>query len=202
MCSSNPFPCKAFFKNRNIYITVVILLLHMLSEYNGWKVLAAFFNNPLKEFGLRELSREIELAPKSVKNYLKEFINKNIIIKKIRNKLPTYKANRENQDFLLYKRINNQEILNESGLIKFIYDSCLPNTIILFGSFSRGEDIENSDVDLYVQSKEKRLELEKYEKLINRRINIFFSSDFNKLSSELKNNIINGIILKGYLKVF
>ena len=41
-----------------------------------------------------------------------------------------------------------------------------------------------------------------FEKKLNRKINIFFSDNFNKLSKELRNNIINGIILKGYLKVF
>jgi len=174
----------------------------MLSDYNAWKVLTAFFNNPLKEFGLRELSRKVKLAPKSVKNYLKEFIKKKIIIESVRNKSPIYKANRENEKFIFYKKICNQEILKESEVIKYIYDSCLPDMIILFGSFSKGEDIKNSDVDLYVQSKEKKLTLEKYEKMIGRKINIFFSPDLNKLSNELKNNIINGIIIKGYLKVF
>jgi len=47
-----------------------------------------------------------------------------------------------------------------------------------------------------------QLNLKKYEKELKRRINIFFESNFEKLSNELKNNIINGVILSGYLKVF
>lgn len=57
-------------------------------------------------------------------------------------------------------------------------------------------------MDLFVISKEEKLDLNKFEKKLNKEINIFFSEDFDKLSKELKNNIINGIILKGYLKVF
>jgi len=33
-------------------------------------------------------------------------------------------------------------------------------------------------------------------------ISLLFSEDFGELSNELKNNILNGVILKGYLKVF
>ncbi|MDD5417998.1 MAG: nucleotidyltransferase domain-containing protein [Candidatus Nanoarchaeia archaeon] len=174
----------------------------MLSNYNKWAVLTAFFNEPLKEFGLRELSRKVKLAPKSVKNYLKEFIKQEIIIEKSKDKTPLYNANRDNKEFIFYKKINNQSILRSAGLIDYIYDACLPDVMILFGSFSKGEDIKTSDVDIYLQCNDKRINLEKYEKLIERKINLFFSSSFNKLSNELKNNILNGVIMKGYLKVF
>jgi hypothetical protein len=33
-------------------------------------------------------------------------------------------------------------------------------------------------------------------------VSLFFEEHFNELSKELRNNILNGIILKGYLKVF
>jgi predicted nucleotidyltransferase len=77
----------------------------------------------------------------------------------------------------------------------------MPDAIILFGSASKGEDIKGSDIDLYVQCNEKKLELSKYEKKLNRKINLFFEKNFDKLSSELKQNIINGDKLKGFLKV-
>ena len=78
----------------------------------------------------------------------------------------------------------------------------MPDVIILFGSASKGEDVEGSDVDLFLICKDKKLNLKKYEEKIRRSINIFFSNDFNKLSEELRHNIINGVVLKGYLKVF
>ena len=77
----------------------------------------------------------------------------------------------------------------------------MPSVIILFGSASRGEDLKESDLDIFLECKETKLNAEKYEKELNRKINLFFG-EFNKLSSELKNNILNGTVLKGYLKVF
>ena len=78
----------------------------------------------------------------------------------------------------------------------------MPEVIVLFGSAAKGEDIKTSDIDLFIQCKERKIELEKFEKKINRRISLFFAEDFSDLSGELRNNLINGIKLKGYLKVF
>ena len=40
------------------------------------------------------------------------------------------------------------------------------------------------------------------EKIFSRKITPFFEENFPRLSNELKNNILNGIVLKGYIKVF
>jgi predicted nucleotidyltransferase len=178
----------------------------MLQNYNKWKVLQVFFEQPLAESGLqlREISRKTKLAPTSVKNYLQELKKEQLILEKksrVQN-YPVYFANRDEDNFKLYKKIDLIIRIKQSGLLEYIYDSCLPNTIILFGSSSRGEDTESSDIDIFLQSSEKKLNIKKHEKILNKEINLFFESKFSKLSLELKNNIINGIVLQGYLKVF
>lgn len=190
------------FINSNIYITVVILLLQMLQNYNKYRVLAVFFDNPTREFHIRYLGRRLKLAVTSVTNYLKELTKENFIIKSKEGLYPSYKANRDYDDFKFYKKVHNVIKIRESGLIKYLDEFCLPTNIILFGSFSKGKDIESSDIDIFVEAKEKKANLEKYEKRLNRKINLFFEENFNKLSKELRNNIINGIKLEGYLKVF
>ena len=174
----------------------------MLQKYNRYKILQDFFDFPRREFHIREICRLTKISQPSVMNHLKELLKENLIIKERKSIYPIFRANRENEQFKTYKKFNIISRLDKTKLIDYIYDSCLPNSIILFGSASKGEDIEKSDIDLFVQSNEKKLNLEKYEKLLNREVNLFFQEDFNKLSKELRNNIINGIILKGYLKVF
>ncbi|MDK2907965.1 MAG: uncharacterized protein PWQ87_423 [Candidatus Woesearchaeota archaeon] len=178
----------------------------MLKKDNLQKVLEVFFDNPLPEgsgFQLREISRKIKLAPKSVKLYLEELENENLIVKKEHrvHKYPTYYANRDNDYFKFLKRLNIIRRIKESGLLDYLDDECMPDVIILFGSASKGEDIEGSDIDLYLQCNEKKLDLTKFEGELKRKINIFFEKDFDKLSEELKQNIINGDKLKGYLMV-
>lgn len=194
-------------KKRNIYISVVIILLHMLQNYNKYKILKIFFDDPLPKgtpYQLREISRKADLAPTSVKIYLNELTKEEFIIKSKHriNSYPVYSANRSDEQFKFYKKIDITISIKESGLLDYLSNQCMPDAIILFGSASKGEDLADSDVDLFLLCKERELALEKYEKQIKRKINIFFSTDFNKLSSELKNNILNGVILKGYLKVF
>ena len=178
----------------------------MLKKDNIYRVLEVFFNNPLPTgigFQLREISRNITLAPKSVKLYLEELEKENLIIKKEHriHKYPVYYANRDDNYFRLLKKLNIIIRIKESGLLDYLNEKCIPDVIILFGSASKGEDIKDSDIDLYLQCNEKKLNLSKYEKELKRKINIFFEKNFDKLSEELKQNIINGDKLKGYLRI-
>ena len=196
---------KYILENSNIYISVVIILLHMLKKDNLYRVLEVFFEDPLPVgigFQLREISRKIKLAPKSVKLYLEELEKENLIIKKEHriHKYPVYYANRDDNYFKFLKRLDIVRSIKESGLLDYLDEKCMPNAIILFGSASKGEDVKGSDIDLYLQCEEKKLNLSKYEKELKRKINLFFERDFDKLSDELKMNIINGDILAGYLK--
>lgn len=174
----------------------------MLQKYSKYRILQEFFDFPRKDFQMREVSRRVRLAQPSVINHLKSLTKEKLIIKEKKGTYPTFKANRDSEIFRVYKKLNLIFRLYQYGLISYIYDSCLPNVIILFGSASKGEDIEESDIDLFVQSPEKKLNILRYEKLLNRKITLFFEENFARLSNELKNNILNGIVLRGYVKVF
>lgn len=89
----------------------------------------------------------------------------------------------------------------ESGLIDYLVDEYSPSSIILFGSFSKGEAVLESDIDLFVESRKKDVSLSKYEQKLGHSIQIFNESSINKLPSELKNNIVNGIKLWGYFEL-
>ena len=174
----------------------------MLQNYSRYRILQEFFDFPTKDFFMRELSRKTKISQPSVINHLRALMKEGLIIREEKGLYPTYKANRENEIFKILKISNLILRMKSSGLIDYIYDTVFPDVIILFGSAARGEDIETSDIDLFVQAKEKKLKLAKYEKQLNRKISIFFKEDFGKLNEELKNNILNGIVLKGYIKVF
>ncbi|MBI2144300.1 nucleotidyltransferase domain-containing protein [Candidatus Woesearchaeota archaeon] len=179
----------------------------MLQNYNKWRILGIFFNDPLPEgggFQLREIGRKAKLAPTSVKNYLKKLKAEGLIreSKHRAQGFPIYSANRENEKYIFYKKLNTLTLVFESGLISYLNDLCMPGAIVLFGSAAKGEDTIESDLDLFMLCKKREAELHRFEKVIGRRISLFFTENFSELSSELKNNIINGIRLNGYLKVF
>ncbi len=176
----------------------------MLKKDNRTKVLEVFFLDPIPEGGhrLRELSRKTGIAPLSVKNYLDEFSKENLVRTKRIHNSPAYYANTESDHLKFLKKVYNTQSIKESGVVEYLYETCIPDVIILFGSYSKGENIPGSDVDLYVQCRQKHLDLGIYEKKLSAKINIFFSESFGKLSKELKNNLLNGIILHGYIKIF
>ena len=178
----------------------------MLQNYNKWRLAGVFFGNPMPEsngFQLRELSRLAKIAPTSTKIYLKKLKADGIIKDSLhRPGYPLYSADRESAAYKFYKVIYNLSLIHESGILEYLQEACMPDAIVLFGSFSKGEDTKDSDIDLFLLCSEEKTNLIKFEKKIGRRVSLFFSENFNSLSSELRNNIINGIKLKGYLKVF
>lgn len=179
----------------------------MWKKYNKYRVLKPFFDNPHPKgigFQLRELSRILKLAPKSVSIYLKD-LEKDGMVLKAKHRIhgyPVYYANTENEFFKLYKRMDMVASIHESGLIDYLEDKIMPESIILFGSAARGEDNAESDLDIFIEAKENDIDIEKFERILKRRINLLFSQKFKALSNELKNNIINGIKLGGYLKAY
>ena len=107
-------------------------------------------------------------------------------------------ANRENSDFTRLKRLHNLELIYTSSLINHLSESYNhPKAIILFGSFSRGEDIEKSDIDIAVITNKKlNLDLPKYENILKKVINLH-EVNLDKISEEFKANLLNGIVLDG-----
>ena len=164
-------------------------------------ILEFLFDHPRGSFNGREVARELGVSAPAVKKAIKYLVEEELINveKKV---ILDIRLNFENPFVMRLKKLHNLSKIFDSGVVDYIYDVCLPNSIILFGSYSLGEDLENSDIDIFVESKSKKLDLKDYEKFLKRDISIFFEGDFSKLSKELRNNIVNGVVLKGYLRVF
>lgn len=174
----------------------------MMQNYSMYRVLEVFFRNPRKAFLIREISRLLKLSQPSVRLHLKHLQKEGLIIRLSEGLYKGYKANRDDELFKLLKQQNTVLSLHQSGCIKELSEKIMPQAIILFGSAAKGEDIEDSDIDVFVEGEEEEIELEKYEKILKRKISILFESDFKIISAELKNNIINGIRLYGFLRAF
>lgn len=109
---------------------------------------------------------------------------------------------RESPKAIDLKRTENLRLVYESGLADFL-DKKFPGcAVILFGSYSLGEDTEKSDIDIAViGSKRKEVDLAKFEKLLERNINMQFYEDMKRIDKNLKSNILNGITLSGVVEV-
>ncbi len=153
-----------------------------------------------KPLNQREIAKTLGVSPTAVAKGTAQ-IEKEDLASVTRSKtmnLITIELNRDNEMALAFKRTENLRMIYETGLAGFLRDSFPGGTIILFGSYSLGEDIITSDIDIAVIGrKPKTLELEKYEKALDREININFYTSWKDVHKHLKDNILNGILLYG-----
>ncbi|HCC24516.1 MAG TPA: hypothetical protein DEP85_03255 [Holosporales bacterium] len=146
----------------------------------------------------REVAKTLEVSPTAITNSVPKLLEFQLLkLEKVRNiNLITF--NRDEQKAIELKRIENLKSIYISGLTDYLHNELAGGTIILFGSYSKGEDTTTSDIDIAViERKNKMLGLEKYEKLLNRKINANFYNSWKDIHKHLKNNILNGIILYG-----
>lgn len=165
-----------------------------------YRILELFMQYPNKDFSVRGIARILKLSHATVINHIKELLELELIRKKNETLYPTYYANTESEKLKSYKKNVIAFSIKESGLIEYIKDKTLPSSIVVFGSCAKGVYTEKSDIDIFVEAKETKLDLSKYEKKLKRSINLLSESKINKLSNELRNNILNGIVLGGFIK--
>ncbi|MEK6874069.1 MAG: nucleotidyltransferase domain-containing protein [Nanoarchaeota archaeon] len=156
---------------------------------------------------LREIARLLKRSPTAVSNALQNLEKERLIkIKKQGSiNLLSIEFNRDNQNAIDLKRVENLKMIYESGFAKFLGDSFPGCTIILFGSYSRGDDVwtntiegYKSDIDIAViGTKGKEINILKFDKLLEREIIINFYSSFKEIHKDLRDSILNGIILSG-----
>jgi len=165
----------------------------IIQKCSIWKVAQVFFIEPTKTHYIKEISRKIKLAHTSVKKHVTDLLKEGLIENDSRGVFKGYKSARENPDFIFAKKISNIIQLRESGLLDALKDK-YPKSIILFGSYDKGEDIESSDIDIFVSSKKFKIDKEKFEKYLNRNIHILFEDEVN---SSLMGSIKQGNLIFG-----
>ena len=163
-----------------------------------------FFLNTTKRLRVRQIERELKLPLRSVIRYTKELEQEKIIKSEIISNINLYSADRSSKFFLLEKKLYNIKLLYHLGLIDKLIEEYNNPVIILFGSFSKGEDIESSDIDLYIElSRKEKIDLKQIEKKLNKNIKLFIYKNIKEVENkELANNIINGITLNNFIEVF
>ena len=149
----------------------------------------------------RGIARILNVSPTAVAKALYLLDKEKIVIvsKSKEMNLTSIQLNRDKA--VGFKRVENLKLIYESGLLGFLEEKFPGSTIILFGSYSKGEDTIKSDIDIAIIGKEKKIDLIKFDKLLERRIFLHFYPSLKEMKKELKENILNGIILFGGIEL-
>ncbi len=162
-----------------------------------------FFTNPTGKMRVRHIEKALKLPLPSVIRYCKELEQEGILKTTRIGNVVFYTADRGNERFLLEKKVWNIRQLYVSGLVEHLKVNAYNPTIIVFGSYAKGEDVENSDIDVYIETTKKDIDISKFEKVLNRKIQMFVYTTIREVkNSHLANNMINGVVLNGFLEVF
>ncbi len=168
-------------------------------EYEVFSLVCAKAGEKLSQ---REIANLLKVSPTGVAKSIKRLQEKNFVKLERTKTINFISFNRDEQKAIELKRVENLKNIYVSGLSNYLEEQLAGSTVILFGSYSRGEDTKSSDIDIAVIGrKDKILKLEKYENTLNRKININFYKLWKEIDKHLKNNIFNGIVLHGNIEL-
>ena len=148
----------------------------------------------------RAIAKFLDVSPPAVMKALPLLEEENILkIKQDKeSKRWAIELNTDNHRVIQLKRAENLKHIYESGLEEYLEKTYAGATIVVFGSYSRGDDIHNSDIDLAVIGRKKKEgDVRKYEQVLERKIHINFYESWSKIHTHLKENLCNGIVLSG-----
>lgn len=168
------------------------------------EILRFLFVKPGASFTERALAKHLSVSPTAVSNALKGLEKTGLV--KVRKDMESGRLsiglNRDNPTAFFMKRIENLRLIYESGIANYLSEKFPGSTIILFGSYSFGEDAAGSDVDIaIIGSAKKAADLKKFSKLLEREISLNFYDDLSEIDKNLRENILNGILLSGGVRL-
>ncbi len=168
-------------------------------------ILKPFFEEPNRKFSIRELSRILKVNHTTVRQYLIK-LAKDGFLSATQEGVYSFYQFALSKKSLNLKLYYNLEKIRKSNLIEDLEKSYDLPIIALFGSYASAMDDITSDMDICLISNiEKEFQLEKYEKILNRKVSLhkFTRKSWDKAKKSnpnLINNICNGIILSGELE--
>lgn len=166
-----------------------------------YKILELFMEDSGRDFSVRGIARLLKISHATVLNHLGALKHLDLIRKKSSQIYPLYYANTESAKLKFYKKSGISFKILESGLIEHLRKETAPASIILFGSCAKGTYTNKSDIDIFVEAPNTKVDISKFEKKLKRTINILFEAKIGGLSAELRNNILNGIVLDGFIRL-
>lgn len=167
------------------------------------EVLQLFLDYPSKHWRFKEINERVALPENKTSAWLKKFIEQDLI-KRIKEtgKQPYYLASYLSPRYINTKKLFALNQFHQSGLLDYLSSIKEAQAIILFGSFFRGDWHQQSDIDLFIYGKIKKLKVYPFQYKLDREIQIFNcrnKKELKKFGQDLLQSIIKGMTLKGEL---
>ena len=161
-------------------------------------------NSPLKEWHFEEIVKEANITKAVANKWLKKY-TKEGLVKRIKRpkRFSFFTVGNNNAIYHSLKKLYALEQLHKCGLIPKLLSVETAQTIILFGSISRGDWYKDSDIDLFIYGNIPDFNKKLYESRLHRHIelHVFESQkEIRDVKTGLVKNIINGYVIKGQVQ--
>lgn len=161
-------------------------------------------DNPYEKYYLREASRLLNMSPMTLKRSLELLLKSKLIRKEKTKNQILYSANTQSHAFRHLKISRSLSWLENKNLIEFLKKR-IPgiSSIMLYGSYAKGEDDKKSDIDIMVISPAKKDLLPELDKLLGKEVNIsvFSAAEWSRQAKANRafylDVITEGIVLYG-----
>ncbi len=169
---------------------------NILFKTNTQKVLKFLAQHPTQEFLASDIKSKTHISRAGINFALQELSTQKLIEKKAKGKAYVYQVKAGLSTIKQLKVLDS--VIKLQSLINNSKDSA--DKIILFGSCARGEDTEDSDIDLLVVSRNKEEVREKLKKFRKIRVKAIIKTvseleDLSKADPSFYAEINRGIIL-------
>lgn len=162
--------------------------------------LVPFFEDCYRRISVREYARLMKISPPTASKRLLLYGKEGLLLMERDRNYIFYYVNKSNKDFIDLSRIYWR--LRLGDFIEFLEKNLVGPTIILFGSLSKAEVNENSDIDFCIIGSKKEIDVKKFESKLGRKIQLFFFKSLeDSENNELTNNILNGYVLSGRIRL-
>ena len=172
------------------------------------KVLNWFFAYPTREITLTDLTKLVNISKTTANRIVTQLADEEFLKIEKLGKLWRISCNQSHPYNMTLKIAYNLSLIYQSGIIERVLE-LIPNptSMVLFGSYRKGDDIESSDIDIAVETlgdEEMHIIEEGIVPNMGYRKNIkvnLIKFCRNKIDLNMFANIANGILLYGFLEV-
>lgn len=157
-----------------------------------------------ESLNLRGIARELSVSPTAVAKSIGDLEKEGLIcIEKSKTMNLTFvKLNIDNPKVSIFKRIENLKIIYEFNFPNFLKEHLPKSFIVLYGDYSKGVDNLNSIINIaIIGSENKNINIKEFENNFGRKINLEFYESLTGINKELRQSILNGIVIAGELRL-
>lgn len=161
-------------------------------------------NSPYKQWHFEEIVKSSNVTRAVASKWLKKYASSGLV-RRVREegRFPYYIVGEKNIVYYSLKRLYALEQVYNSGLIQGLLQIKKSKTIILFGSWIKGDWYKESDIDLFIFGSVEGFDKKVYEQKLNRNLELHVFKDKESISAiktGLIKNVVNGYLVKGQIQ--